>query len=141
MSSFFEDVFSKYQCGFRKGYSAPHCLLVMMEKWKQIVDYGGVFGTLLTDFSDAFDCIPHDLFIKKTRSIRLNPVYDYLPNRKQRVKIDETFSCCKDIEYGVPQGSILGALLSNIHLCDLFYFLEDLDIASYADDTTIYTIK
>ena len=65
MSSFFEDVFSKYQCGFRKGYSAPHCLLVMMEKWKQIVDYGGVFGTLLTDFSNAFDCIPHELFIKK----------------------------------------------------------------------------
>ena len=29
----------------------------------------------------------------------------------------------------------------NIHLCDLFYFLEDLDIVSYADDTTIYTVK
>ena len=64
-----------------------------------------------------------------------------MSNRKQRVKINETFSCWKDIEYGVPQGSILGPLLFNIHLCDLFYFLEDLDIASYADDTTIYTVK
>ena len=36
---------------------------------------------------------------------------------------------------------VLGPLLFNIHLCDLFYFLEDLDIASYADDTTIYTVK
>ena len=41
----------------------------------------------------------------------------------------------------VPQGSSLAPLLFNIHLCDLFYFLEDLDIASYADDTTIYTVK
>ena len=35
ISNFFEDVFSKYQCGFRKGYSAQHCLLVMIEKWKK----------------------------------------------------------------------------------------------------------
>ena len=37
--------------------------------------------------------------------------------------------------------SILGALLFNIHLCDLFYFLEDLDIGSYADDSTIHTVN
>ena len=146
ISNFFEDVFSKYQCGFRKGYSAQHCLLVMIEKWKKIVDYGGVFGALLTDLSKAFDCIPHDLIIAKLEAYgfqtdALNLVYDYLSNRKQRVKINETFSCWKNIEYGVPQGSILGPLLFNIHLCDLFYFLEDLDIASYADDTTIYTVK
>ena len=71
----------------------------------------------------------------------LNLVYDYLSYRKQTVKINETFSSWKNIEYGVPQGSILGPLLFNIHLCDLFYFLEDVDIASYGDDTTIYTVK
>ena len=135
MSNFFEDIFSKY-----------HYLLVMIEKWKRIVDYGGVFGALLTDLSKAFDCIPHDLFIAKLEAYgfqidALKLIYDYLSNRKQRVKINETFSSWKDIEFGVPQGSILGPLLFNIHLCDLFYFLEDLDVASYADDTTIYTVK
>ena len=40
-------------------------------------------------------------------------------------------------EYGVPQVSILSSLLFNIHLCDFFYFLEHLDIASYVDDTII----
>ena len=34
---------------------------------------------------------------------------------------------------GVPQRPILRPLLFSIHLCDFFYFLEDLDIASYAD--------
>ena len=53
----------------------------------------------------------------------------------------ETFSSWRHVEYGVPQGYILGPLLFNIHLCDLFYFLDDLDIASYADDTTLYTVK
>ena len=71
----------------------------------------------------------------------LSLVYDYLSKRKQRVKINETISWWKDMQYGVPLGSMLGPLLFNVHLCDLFYFLEDLDVASYADDTAIYTIK
>ena len=45
------------------------------------------------------------------------------------------------ILHGVPQGSMLGSLLLNIRICDLFYFLENLDIASNADDTTIYTVN
>ena len=45
------------------------------------------------------------------------------------------------ILHGVPQGSMLGPLLLNIHICDLFYFLEDLDIASNTDDTTICTVN
>ena len=91
---------------------------------------------MLSDLSKAFDCIPHDHFIGKCEAYgfqtsALNLVYHYLSNRKQRVKINETFSSCKDIGYGVPQGSILGPVLFNINVydgCDLFYFLEDLDI-------------
>ena len=146
MSGFFDNIFSKYQCGFRKGYSEQHCLLVMIEKWKKVVDNGGAFGALLTDLSKAFDCIPHDLIIAKLEAYgfqidTLRLVHDYLSNRKQRLKLNENFSSWRDKEYGVPQGSILGPLLFNICLCDLFYFLDNLDIASYADDTTLYTIK
>ena len=71
----------------------------------------------------------------------LKLVYDYLSNRKYRVKINETFRSWKDVEYGVAQGSILGLLLFNVQLCDLFYFLGDQDIASYVDNTAIYTVK
>ena len=44
---FFDNIFSKYQCGFRKDYIAQHCLLVLIEKWKKVVDTGGAFGALL----------------------------------------------------------------------------------------------
>ena len=118
----------------------------MVERWKQMVDCGGVFGALLTDLSKAFDCIPHDLIIAKLEAYgsqmdALKLIYDYLSNRKQRVKMNEEFSPWSNTEYGVPQGSILGPLLFDMHLCDLFYFLEGIDIASYADDTTLYTVK
>ena len=107
---------------------------------------GGVFGALLAVLSKPFDCIPHDLFIGKLEAYgfqkdALNLIYNCLSHRKQRIKINETFSswCCEI--YCVPQGSTLGPLLFNIHLCNFFYFLEDLDIVSYADDRTIHTIK
>ena len=92
ISKYFETRFSKFQCGFRKGYSAQHCLLAMIEKWKTAVDNGGVFAALLTDLSKAFDCIPHDLIIAKlaaygfdTNALKL--IHSYLSNRKQRVKM------------------------------------------------------
>ena len=75
------------------------------------------------------------------RCIKSYYYYDYLSNRKQRAKINEIFSCWNVIEYGVPQGPILGPLSFDIYLCDFFYFSEDLDIASYTDDTTIYKVK
>ena len=71
----------------------------------------------------------------------LKLIHNYLSNRKQRVKVNDAYSSWKDIFYGVPQGSILGPLLFNIYLCDLFYFLEELVVASYADDTTIDTVN
>ena len=58
-------IFSKWQCGFRQGYSAQHCFLLMVEKWRQWLDNGGVSGALLTDLSKGFGCILHDLLIAK----------------------------------------------------------------------------
>ena len=68
LSTFFENNLSKIQCGFRKGYSTQHCLLLMLEKWKLAVDNNEAFGALLTDLSKAFDCLSHDLIIAKLHS-------------------------------------------------------------------------
>ena len=72
LTIFIDPLLSKYQCGFRKGFSAQHCLLAMLEKWKNAVDKGKVFGALLTDLSKAFDCLPHELIIAKLNAYRFN---------------------------------------------------------------------
>ena len=64
----FDQIFSKFQCGFRKGFSTQNCLLHMVENWKESLDQGGHYGALLTDVSKAFDCIMHDLIIAKLQA-------------------------------------------------------------------------
>ena len=141
LSKYFDKILSKFQFGFRKGFSTQQCLLAMIEKLRKSLDKGGASAALLTDLSKAFDCLPHDLLIAKLHAygieeVSLNFIFSYLKNRKQRVRINNTYSKWMDILFGVPQGSILGPLLFNIFLCDLFLFVQDIHVASYADDNT-----
>ena len=145
ISKYFETVLSKFQCGFRKGYSTQDCLLAMVENCKKALDQGNEYGALLTELFKAFDCLPRDLRVAKLHAYgfsidSLKLINSYLTERKQRVKINDQFSSWLDIVVGVPQGSILGPLLFNIFLCDMFLFCNDIDFASYADDNTPYCI-
>ena len=63
--SFFENIFSKYQTGFRKGLNPQSCLVAVIEKLKKSLEQGGEYAALLTGLSRAFDCLPHDLIIAK----------------------------------------------------------------------------
>ena len=146
MQNYFKNIMSKYQCGFRKGYNVQHCLIALIEKWKQSVDNGGGFGALMTDLSKTFDCLSHEVLIAKLDAFGLDKIslklfHNYLSNRKQTVKINGSYSSWREILYGVLQGSILGPLLFNIFICDMFYFLENYEIANYADDTTPYSAQ
>ena len=145
MSTFFNSIFSNQQCGFRKAYSTQYCLLVMLETWTRSLDKDKVFGALLKDLSKAFNCLDHELRSAKLNAngfslLALQLINDYLSNRKQRTKTENTYCTWLDIIFGVPQGSILGPLLFNVFLSDLCFTLNDINIASYADDNTPYMI-
>ena len=65
-------------------------------------------------------------------------INSYLKGRKQRTKINSSYSAFAEIFSGVPQGSILGPLLFNIYICALVIENSDINIANYADDNTPY---
>jgi hypothetical protein len=118
----------------------------MIEKWRKILDNGGHFGALLTDLSKAFDCLIHDLLVAKLAAyglseVSLKLIQTYLTNRKQRTKISGKYSDWEEIIFGVPQGSVLKLLLFNISICDLFLTVNEIELASFADDNTPYVCE
>ena len=90
---------------------------------------------LITELSKAFDRLRHDLLIAKlARHSFYQPsfcfIFSYLSDRTQRIKLDNIYISYTDIKYGVQQGSILGPLLFNIDICDLFLWDYKCELAS-----------
>ena len=98
---------------------------------------------LLTDLWKAFDYLSHELIIAKLNAngfslSALKLIQSCLSEKKQRTKIKQSYSSWEEIFFAVPQRCIIGPILLNIFLSDLFLVAQNVDFASYADDIKIY---
>ena len=139
---FFCTLFNDLISAYRKGYSCQSLLLKCVDNWKTALDRKQFVALLFMDLSKAFDCLPHGLIISKLHAYGVSTpacelLFSYLHGRKQRVKISTSRSSWTTLSKGVPQGSILGPLLFNIFMNDLFLFIEKCKLYNYADDNSL----
>jgi hypothetical protein len=143
MENYFRGIFNPLLSAYRSKYGCHDVLLKLTEEWKYALDNNMYAGALLMDLSKAFDCLPHCLTICKLSAYGFSNnacllIASYLNDRKQRVKLGECRSDWSTLCKGVPQGSILGPLIFNIFIHDMYYIMKKCILFNYADDNTLF---
>ena len=136
------NIISSLQFGFQSGISTQDAILHVVENiYSKLNEKLATIGVFI-DFSKAFDTINREILLKKLekygiRGLALQLLSSYLTNRTQSVKVGSSFSECRSINIGVPQGSVLGPLLFLIYVNDLPLISNLFTSCLFADDTSL----
>jgi len=144
LENYFEEnnLFFQNQYGFRKAHSTELACLHLTQKLIWMIENNQIPINIYIDLQKAFDTIDHPILLSKLeyyglKNTALELLGSYLTNRKQLVACENTKSKIKNIDTGVPQGSILGPLLFSIYINDINMATDLFEIVIYADDTTL----
>lgn len=130
------------QFGFRNNHSTEHALISLTEKVREACDSGKIACGVFLDLRKAFDTVNHSILLEKLKHYGIRGVayewfQSFLKERMQYVSIQSDTSRTEQIDYGVPQGSVLGPLLFIIFINDFHNAIRFSTVHHYADDTNL----
>lgn len=138
------NVLPSFQFGFRTGHNTVHQVLRIKNHISKNFVQKKSTGLVLLDIEKAFDTVWHDALCHKLFKLKLpipliKIIQSFLSARKYVVKINKDISSTHYIQYGVPQGSVLGPILFNLYVSDLPCLGSNIHVAMFADDTAIFS--
>jgi retron-type reverse transcriptase len=142
LETYFDSIFHPMLSAFRRGFSCQTTLIALTEQWRKALDRNHKAGAILMDLSKAFDSVLPELVIEKLKAYNLSGqaiklVQSYLSERRQCVRVGSSTSSMAKVLKGVPQGSIVGPIIFNIFVNDIFHFTNQAALFNYADDNTL----
>jgi hypothetical protein len=138
---YFKNTIDEHQYGSQKECSTVIALAQLIHNWLLCLDGPNtIIRILLIDFSKAFDLVDHNILINKVAETGVPEfltdwLYEFLRDRRQRVKLGDTFSTWVNMKAGVPQGTLLGPVTFLLHINDLS---TQCTSVKYVDDTTLW---
>lgn len=144
INSFLKKIYilSHSQHGFREGHSTETAIVSLVQHINDRLDRSECVVAVSFDLSRAFDTLHPVFFSEKIARLglrgRVNDwLVSYLESRRFRVRVDGEYSVPFSTDLGTPQGSVLGPLIFLLYVNDLPDYINEGEVFSYADDTTI----